>query len=270
MPDGLDAALQWFGSAKRYDLSYSLHSGFPRNEGQPAFHVAQFRRHGDVVRLDGGSSATEIFVSGTHVGTHIDALCHVSQGGRISGGAEVDNLCDHRGFSSFGAETIAPILTRGILLDVAAARGADILPAGYEITPEDLDAACRLAKVTVRPGDAVLVRTGWGRHISDPATFLGQRGGAPGPGAPAAKWLVAHKVTVTGAETVAYEVVKDSRPESPKPVHGILLYEAGINMMEVMFLQDLADDDCYEFAFFAAPLKISGASGAPLVAMAAA
>ena len=247
--------------ARVVDLAHGMRRGMPVSPNHPHFEMSLLRRHGDMVRADGGSAANELIVTGGHVGTHIDALCHVSQDGRLHGGIPADSVMSNHGFTRLGVETIEPILCRGVMLDVAAVHGEQTLPGGYEVTAADLEAAQASAGVEVASGDAVLVRTGWSHHWDDPETFGGQRDGAPGPGVEAADWLIDAGVRVTGAETIAYEAISPGAGHATLPVHRRLLVDAGINIIEVLDLRRL---DAHEFLFVAAPLKIVGATGSPL------
>ena len=250
-----------FAGARVVDLAHEMRRGMPVSPNHPRFEMSLLRRHGDMVRADGGSAANELIVTGGHVGTHIDALCHVSQDGLLHGGVPAASVTSNHGFSQFGADAIEPILCRGVMLDVAAVHGAPVLPGGYEVTAADLEAAQASAGVEVSPGDAVLIRTGWAHHWHDPEVFGGQRSGAPGPGVEAADWLVEAGVRATGAETIAYEVIPPGAGHATLPVHRRLLVDAGINIIEVLDLRRL---DVCEFLFVAAPLKIVGATGSPL------
>ncbi|MFC2153277.1 cyclase family protein [Actinomycetota bacterium] len=247
-----------------YDLAQPLERGMPVSPNHPSFQLALMRRHGDMVRSDGGSAANEIIVMGGHVGTHVDALCHVSQEGLIHGGLEASEIQSQSGFSQAGIETMAPVMSRGVLLDVAAVKGVDVLPADYEVTAEDLEEAEGAAAVRVEPGDAVLIRTGWSRHWSESEVFRGQSGGAPGPGVEAAQWLVDREVGIAGAETIAFERIAPGEGHSTLPVHRILLVEAGVHIIEVMNLEALGRDHITEFLFLMAPLRLVGATGSPV------
>ncbi|MCL1593256.1 MAG: cyclase family protein [Actinomycetia bacterium] len=236
----------------------------PVSPNHPAFQLAMMRRHGDMVRSDGGSAANEIFVLGGHVGTHIDALGHVSQDGLMYGGIDASSSQSNHGLTRLGIDTVDPILCRGVMLDVATYRGVDVLEPGYEVTVNDLEAAADAAGLAVGAGDAVLIRTGWSKHWGDADLFRGQVAGAPGPGEAAAMWLAERDVRVTGAETIAYEVIRPGEGHATLPVHRVLLVEAGINIMEVMNLAPLAAAEVHEFLFVAAPLKIVGGTGSPM------
>ncbi len=157
------------------------------------------------------------------------------------------------GTEALSVDTIAPILRRGVLLDIA---GPAILPEDFEITPAHLEAAART--VEIRPGDVVLLRTGWATYWNDPRKFIsGVRG--PGPGLAGARWLSARGIFAAGSDTVAFEKV----PDPAMPVHVHLLVESGIHIIECLNLEELAAARVYEFLFIAAPLKIRGATGAP-------
>jgi kynurenine formamidase len=258
--------LEWkaIDGARIIDLAHPLERGMPVSPNHPAFQLAMMRRHGDMVRSDGGSAANEMFLLGGHVGTHIDALGHVSQDGLMYGGIEARTSQSNHGLTRLGVDTVDPIFSRGVLLDVAGYHDVDVVEPGYEVTADDLEGAAARAGVALNPGDAVLIRTGWAQHWNNVDLFRGLEGGAPGPGADAADWLVDRKVRVTGAETIAYEVIRPGEGHATLPVHRILLVESGIHIMEVMDLTELAAANVHEFLFIAAPLKIIGGTGSPM------
>ena len=246
------------------DLAQPLHRGMPVSPNHPAFQLALMRRHGDLVRSDGGSAANEIIVTGGHVGTHIDALAHVSQDGLLHGEVETSSIQSNLGFSELGVETVEPIVCRGVILDIAALHGVEVLEGGYEVTAEDLEKSAQRQKVEVMAGDAVLIGTGWSRYWTEPVAFIGAETGTPGPGAAAAGWLSDQKVRLVGAETIAFERIAPTVGHAVLPAHRILLVEAGIHIIEVMDLSRLAASGVSEFLFVATPLKLVGATGSPI------
>lgn len=247
---------------KVFDLAQPMRRGMPQSPNHPIYQHALVRRHGDMVRAGGGSAANDILVLGTHVGTHVDALAHVSQDGLLHGGVVAADVQSDAGFARLGIDEFPPYVGRGIFLDVAALHGVEILPAGYEVTADDLEAAA--GELRVNPGDAVLVGTGWSRRFGDSPQFVGTEGGVPGPGSAAARWLVDHGVAVTGAETIAYERIAPGAGHATLPVHRILLVEAGVNIVETMLLSGLADAGVKEFQLILAPLRLVGATGSPV------
>jgi kynurenine formamidase len=267
VPDALLTAVE--SGVRLVDLGHPYYTGMPCSPNHPGFRMTLIRRHGDMVRPDGGSASNEILVTGGHVGTHVDALSHVSQDGRMYGGVDAAEAQTGGLFKKLGAEHTPALLTRGVLLDVAATRGVDTLPPGYGITADDLAAAADRGGVRLRPGDVALVRTGWGRHFDDARTYLGQEAGVPGPTPEAARWLVDSGVVTTGADTTAYEQIQAGAGHRVLPVHRILLVEAGIHIIEHLALEEASRRGLTEFVFVMAPLRIVGGTGSPVRPLAA-
>ena len=247
-----------------YDLAQPLATETPHSPNHPPFRMSLMRRHGDMMREDGSSSANEMFVTGGHTGTHVDALAHVSYRGELYGGVPAEVAQRGGRFREHGVDAMEPMVCRGMLLDVAGLHGTDILPSGYGITEDDLAAAAGKAGVEVHPGDVVLVRSGWSRNFDDVEAFLGHESGVPGPTEEAARWLAKSGVRATGAETIAYEQIKPEVGHALLPVHRLLLVEYGIHIIEVMNLSEIAAAGVHEFVFVLAPLKILGGTGSPV------
>ncbi|MEU7172202.1 cyclase family protein [Micromonospora tulbaghiae] len=249
-----------------YDLGRRLTAGMPQSPNHPAFGLTLPRRHGDMVRADGGSAANDLLVMGTHVGTHVDALAHVSQDGRLHGGADAAAAQVGGRFDELGVHTVAPMVRRGVLLDVPAALGVQSCEPGYEITPADLDAAVSRQGTPVGAGDVVLIRSGWGRLFDheDRNRYIGKDSGVPGVGADGATWLAQRDVHAAGADTIAFECLPPGKGHSTLPAHRILLVEHGIYLIETMALEELARDGVHEFTFVMAPLPLYGATGSPV------
>ena len=198
-----------------------------------------------------------------HSGTHIDALCHQAEDLRLYGGREVDaSIQTPFGFTELGAETIAPLVTRGILLDMARQRGVDHIGTGNPIKRDELEAEAQNQGVAVGEGDVVLVRTGNGALWQDPTVYL-QAGGVS---AGASSWLASRGVRAVGADNAAWDEVGVVDPDLKitLPGHVILLVRSGIYIIENLFLEELARDQCYEFTFICLPLKLRGATGSPV------
>lgn len=250
--------------ARVLDLAQPMRRGMPQSPNHPPFRLSLERRHGDMTRPDGGSAAADLIVTGGHVGTHVDALAHVSQDGELHGGVDARAAQSHQGFAELGIETFAPYVGRAVFLDVAAVHGTPVLSPGYQVTPEDLDAAQQAAGVHIGPGDALLIGTGWSRRWDEHEAFVGGRDGVPGPGAAAGRWIADRGVRLAGGETIAFEHIAAGRGHATLPVHGLLLVQAGINIVETMRLHPLADAGATEFLLVLAPLPIVGATGAPV------
>lgn len=263
MTDALLAVVQ--RGLRIFDLGRPMFGGMPQSPNHPAFSHTLPRRHGDVVRADGGSAANDLLVTGTHVGTHIDALAHVSHDGLLHGGADARTAGLGGRFLDHGVHTIAPMIKRGVLLDVPAALGVDECPPGYEITPDDLAACARHQQAEPGLGDVALVRSGWGRHFDEGAeSYLGHESGVPGVGQAAARWLAQRGVLAAGADTIAFERLAPGNGHALLPAHRVLLVEHGIYIIEALALEELAAASVWEFTFVLAPLRLVGATGSPV------
>jgi kynurenine formamidase len=247
------------------DLGRPMFVGMPQSPNHPAFWHTLPRRHGDMVRADGGSAANDLLVTGTHVGTHIDALAHVSHDGCLHGGVDAAEAGRGGKFMKHGVHTIAPMVRRGVLLDVPAALGVESCEPAYEITPEDLEATTKRQQVSVGADDVVLIRSGWGRRFDEGAeAYLGRETGVPGVGEGGARWLAARRVHAVGADTIAFERLPAGGGHSLLPGHRVLLVESGIYIVEALALDELAAAQLYEFTFVLIPMNLIGATGSPV------
>ncbi len=243
-----------------FDLAQPYFVGMPHHPSHPPFLFGLVKRHGDYVGPARNSSASDALALGSHVGTHIDALCHFSCAGKLYGGDEAARVQSYAGgLERLSIDTIAPILRRGVLLDIAAREGGGPLPEDFEITPAHLEAAARAQGVEIGAGDVVLLRTGWAAFFQDAARFINEVRG-PGPGLAGAGWLSRHGIHAAGSDTVAFEKL----PDAAMPVHVHLLVESGIHIIECLNLEELAQARVYEFLFVALPLKLKGATASPI------
>ncbi|MEU5464196.1 cyclase family protein [Streptomyces althioticus] len=263
-PDPLLAAVT--RGVRVLDLGRRLYIGMPQSPNHPAYWHTLPRRHGDRTRADGGSAANDMLVMGTHVGTHIDAFAHVSHNGKLFGGADAQEANQNGVYPDHGAHTIAPMVRRGVLLDVPAALGAEVCEPGYEITVADLEATEQRQGTPVGSGDVVLVRSGWGRQFDAPDrdTYIGHDSGVPGIGEAGAQWLAARQVHAAGADTIAFEHLAPGAGHASLPAHRVLLVEAGIYIIETLDLEEIAAQQVHEFTFVLSPLPLFGATGSPV------
>jgi kynurenine formamidase len=246
------------------DLGRQLRVGMPQSPNHPQFWHTLPRRHGDMTRADGASAANDMITMGTHVGTHIDALAHVSQDGVLHGGQDAAQAGVGGKYVELGVHTIEPMIRRGVLLDVAGARGTVQLEGGYEVTVADLEDTERSQGTPVGSGDVVLIRTGWGRLFEEGLAYAGAESGVPGVSGDGARWLAERGVHATGADTIAFERLAPRGGHSLLPAHRVLLVEHGIYIIEALDLEELADRRVHEFTFVLVPLNIFGATGSPV------
>lgn len=199
------------------------------------------------------------------IGTQFDGLghigVHIGDDDVFYNGLKLSEFGDTYGLKQLGVEQVGPIFTRGLLLDVAGVKGERSLPGGYAITVDDLEAALQDAGLAIRPGDAVLIRTGHGLWwLTDNAKYGDSE---PGIGLDAAKWLTEQQVVLVGSDNWAVEVVPHENPERPFEVHQWLLVRNGTYLLENLDLEPLAADEVHEFAFVFSPLRLKGATGSP-------
>jgi kynurenine formamidase len=154
-------------------------------------------------------------------------------------------------------------MTRGVLIDVAGLKGVDTLPDTYEITVKDLQDALAKQRLTLQPGDAVLINTGWNRLWGkDNARYVQS---CPGIGVAAAEWLAKQDPMLIGSDNWPVEVAPNPDSRLSLPVHQIV---NGIPLLENLKLDDLAAKQAYEFAFVMQPLKAQGFSGSTVAPVA--
>lgn len=225
--------------------------------------------------------ATEI----GQVGTQFDGLGHIGiaigdpsdkANMRWYNGVTGAEMLDTYGLKKLGVEKLHPIVARGILIDVAAARGVESMEAGQVVTKQDILNALKkqgMESFKFEPGDAILIRTGWEKHwIKDNAKY---NNGSPGIGMEAARWIAEDvKAGVTGFDTWAGDAVSGQGVASEVPdgcvfcVHAFLQTRHGIVNQENLSLAKLVAAGVYQFAYVYTPAPIKGATGSigsPLV-----
>jgi kynurenine formamidase len=256
----LSQLLDALGSARVFDLEQLRYAGAPSHPAhQPGFNYFLHRHHARGA-AEARTSASGVVVMPEHSGTHIDALAHQAENLTLHGGVHVDSgVQTSAGFRVLGIDTMAPLLARGVLLDVA---GDKRLPPDQSITPDELEHAATAAGVEIRAADVVLVRTGYGALWSEPAEYLH----AAGVSSDGSRWLIEKKVSAVGADNMAWDVIGPSDPELgvTLPGHLLLLVRAGIPIIENLNLEELAAARVHEFAFVCLPLKMRGATGSPV------
>jgi kynurenine formamidase len=212
----------------------------------------------------------DVVVMGLQAATHWDSLVHASYDGRLWNGAPPDTVTS-RGAARSGADRVGAVLGRGVLLDVARAKGLDRLDGGYAVTGDDLDAAAELGRLVVEPGDIVVVRTGQMRLLHD-THRLKYAMPSPGLSMQSVRWFRDHDVAAVANDTFTFEVLPGERDDLLFPVHLLHLVEMGLTQGQNFDLEELAadcaGDGVYEFLLSASPDPFVGGLGAPVVPVA--
>ena len=215
-------------------------------------------------RPGGFQFAEDVVVMPLHIGTHVDALCHAWTDDRLYNGFAGNSIRSTGGASRLGIEKMPPIVTRGVFLDLVAACGG--LPApGQALTATDLQRAAEQAGLTLRRGDAVLLRTGWLESqagVAHPDFDI-----EPGIDLSGARWLVDHEVALVGADNFAIEVLPFA-PGTVFPVHQMLLRDYGVPLLEGLDVAPLVGRGRHEFLFMCSVLPFVGGTGSPVAPVA--
>lgn len=200
------------------------------------------------------------------VGTQFDAFGHQTIGESLYNCFSMGEVGTRTGLTKLGVEAVGTLMTRGVLIDVAASKGVDVLPDAYEITVADLQQALARQKQALQPGDAVIIRTGWSVWWGkDNARYVKTN---PGIGIAAAQWLAAQNPMLVGADNWSIEVAPNPDADLSLPVHQIMLVVNGVHLLENMKLDALGAAGVHEFALIVQPLKIQGGSGSTVAPVA--
>ncbi len=281
-PDDQAGALNEIGPAKVleavrlvrqgrvYDLAHVLHADIPAFPGRTfrqylttnAHYVN--RRRGDAGAEGWGRNdvnwVVEQVTATQQMGTHMDGLNHLQVGERTYNGHRISDIAEEWGTNRLGIDTLPQVVTRGLLVDVAAGRGVERLEPGDVVTPADVEQSLAEGGLRVRAGDAVLLHTGWGSLWgSDNERYAA---GEPGPGRALAEWLVDHRVSLTGCDTWSYGPVPAEDPAEPFVVPQTLNTHHGVVVVENLRLAEVARAGLREFLLVISHAKLRGATGA--------
>ena len=276
-----DAFVKSVKGARLFDLSFTWNEQAPVLSLNPPYSFALNKTHKMTHEIFGQvpgsrvSWASDImYFSGQHGSPTLDAIGHIGRDLKLYGGVDAvaatatpGGIGANLGIDHFPVDLM---FNRVVLLDVArqlAGGRPDPLAPGFEITAAHLDATAKAQGVEVKPGDSLLIRTGWGQYFGkDNAKFLGDQ--SPGPGQDAARWIIDHKVRLAGDDTATFEKRPASYGRELFSVHMMLLADSGIYIMENANLEPLGDAKVGVALLVITPLKIQGGTGSPLRALA--
>jgi kynurenine formamidase len=269
-PEAVVRAAGLVRTGRVFDLSHVLDADIPAFEGRSfrqylTTSAHQLNRRAPNAGPEGlGRNnvnwIVEQVAACSQMGTHMDGLNHLQIADRAYNGHRLVDLVEEYGTNRLGVETLPQVVTRGVLLDIAAVRSVHRLGRGEVVTPDDAESALTRHGVAVSPGDAVLFHTGWGRYwgVDNQAYVAGE----PGPGMALASWLVDHRVALTGCDTWSFGPVPAEDLEQPFVVPQTLNVRHGVVVLENLRLAELADAGVGEFLFVVSHAKLRGATGA--------
>lgn len=227
-----------------------------------------FRKYGVTVVQPGGGDGRgagsnhltvndDVVTAWQGIGTQIDGLAHAGIGNVYYNGAKAADFVGVDGVRKFGIADVPPLVSRGVVLDIAGLKGVASLPAGAAIGRADIEAAAERQEVDIGAGDIVLLHTGWmdAEHARGPDAPTR----SPGLGLEGARYLADLGVVAVGSDTFAVEVWPAEDPTQWAPVHQELLAKRGVYLLENVVTRELVRDRAWEFLFVLGQPRLVGA-----------
>ena len=282
-PEKIMKALRIPKTGQTYELGYIYEPNMPQYGNRPFYLITHMAA---APQKEGQGFAQQEYFTGYigQMGTQYDAFGHQGRVVRMADGTlknvyyngftQEDLTGANRGqggLEALGVENVKPIITRGILIDIAAFKGVPVLDSRYEVTMADVRGALGKQGVredSIEAGDAILFNYGWAVNwnnhakYNDSRFFVGENQGSPGIGVEVARWAVEKKASMVGADSCCVTIQPPARPELGN-VHHELLF-GGVGMLENMDLRALARDRVYEFLYVNLTERIKGATGSPV------
>jgi kynurenine formamidase len=271
--ESVAAALARVARGKVYSLQSRWWRGMPGHPVHPRFEVLTYRSpRGEQIQKDQDylnppentinyGFISELISGTAHTGTHIDALCHVTcgEGATWHGGYSSEQYLGDFGALNSDASELAPLIARGVLLDIPPAIGKEYCPAEYPVSGADMQAALERQGIEIQERDVILVRTGQMQFWPDmDAMAVAANSGVSIDGS---HWLKEREPLAVGADNVAFECAPSGVEGSSQPVHVHLIHEHGIPILEWVNCEQIAAEEVYEFTFICLPLGVIGATG---------
>ena len=202
----------------------------------------------------------DIFMGWLGIGPQIDGLGHIGIDHVYYNGNIDSDFAKADGLTHLGIERLPPLVSRGVLLDMAAFYGVEIVPEGTPYTREDIMAAAEAQGVEIREGDTVLFHSGWLNLLDGENQDHARYGGTePGLGKTGAEYLIEQNVMAVGADTWGLEAVPFPEGTGVFEVHQMLIPMNGIFILETMDTRALAADEAWEFMFVLGAARVRGA-----------
>jgi kynurenine formamidase len=264
-PETVLRAARLIRAGEVIELGHVLSSAMPLSAGR-RFEIDTKRTTMNPQSNRRGSNEELVIAEIGQVGTQFDGFAHQTVGDSLYNCFKVDETSTRTGFTKLGIQNVGALVTRGVLIDVAALKNVEMLPDSYEVSVQDLQQAMARQKVALQAGDAVVIHTGWGKLWGKDNARYSR--GNPGLGIAASEWLARQDPMLVGADTPPVEVSPNPDPQVSLPTHQIMLVVNGIHLLENLKLDELAAKGVYEFAFIIQPLKIQGGTGSTVAPIA--
>jgi len=272
-PESRQKVLSSIDMSRTFDLSVNFFMGMPswQAAGDPGFqiwmtHTPTGNTNDNLMNVTQEGKEL-ISYSGdaismyTHTGTHIDTFNHFGYRGEIWNNFNEKEHLGSRHWNKCGPENYPIIIARAVFLDVAAAKGVDMLPDSYGIGKDDLEETMKKQGVSIQEGDIIMIRTGRMTVWPDREKY---ETNSPGINVEGAEYLAGLGAMMIGADNIALEQAPSPERDNYFPVHTYLFSEVGIPIIELMWLEELSKEEIYELGFIGKAMPIVGATGAPL------
>lgn len=264
-PASVLKATKLIRSGEVIEIGHVLRAGMPL-QATRQFNLHTKRTGMNPEMNQRGSNEELVTAEMGQVGTQFDGFTHQTHRDSLYNCFKVSEIATRSGFTKMGIEKVGALMTRGVMIDVAGLKGVETLPDSYEITPDDLQQALKRQNMTLEPGDAVIIHTGWGKLWGkENARYMRA---SPGIGVAAGQWLVTQDPMLLGADNIPVEVAPPKDKLLSGPIHQMMLVVNGIHLLENLKFDELAAKKVYEFAFVMQPLKLQGATGSTVAPIA--
>lgn len=254
---GVLAAAQLISTGKVYPLGIETEEGAPAYGGR-TYDIDIIASGANVeVGADVVTSNDERVTTSFGIGSQIDGLGHLGIGNQYYNGLTTAEIVSEAGLEELGTHDIPPIVTRGVLLDMARYFDVEMVPEGTAFNRAEIDAAANAQELQIQRGDVVLFHTGWLQLLGvDNERYISSQ---PGVGVEGAEYLAELGVVAIGADTPALEVIPFENPRRVFAVHQTLLAKHGVYILESMNTAALAADEAKEFMFVLGQPRFKGA-----------
>ncbi len=261
-------SLKMIKSGKVYNMSHIIYNGMADREAHgPYFFDVLLRVYDNdyYKKYDNkyGASLGRLEMC-DHTGTHLDGLSHMAFNNKFFNNIDAYENTTNLGYKKLGMEKTIPIITRGIVVDVAGMHKKDKMEPGYSITREETITFLKDNNIELSDGDALFFYTGISKLFSRPDDYDKYYDSSPGIGYDLAKFIAEKNISVSGSDTPSSEVTPPELENTRLPVHQYLIAKSGIRLIDNLKLDEIARDGVYEFTFICLPLLIKGATASPV------
>ncbi|HZZ36004.1 MAG TPA: cyclase family protein [Caulobacteraceae bacterium] len=258
------AALVQSGRTVSLSRNFPVHPG-PENPW-PAHHHMIIAGDDPCIPGMGLEASTDYIGIAFHgmASSHLDALCHVFQGGRMYNGHPATDVKSTGARRNTVMTLKDGLAGRGVLLDVPRALGVPFVDPAQLTSVAELERTEAAQGLKVGKGDVVLIRLG-----RDARRETHSDQAVAGLDPDVARWLHERQAAVLGGDGVHDPIPPNQICNDwPMPIHMVGLVAMGLHLLDNLYLEDVAaacaEANRWAFLLTLAPLRIEGGTGSPL------